>query len=232
MKYLKEAYITKVATTPAADHLLEHRDLPILPDDQQQLLRSGVAKLLFLSINTRPDISLPVNWLCTRIQKFDDDDLKKFNRILLYLNGTRELQLILKCNQDLPMIHIFADAAYGIRPIDRLSQTGVCVKLGDATIVARSGKQKLVTKSNTEAELVACSDSLVYGIIIRNILDELSIIQKEITIHQDNISTINLIMNKKSSFIRTKHIDIRYYFLRDRVNNDHIPQLLICPLTS
>jgi hypothetical protein len=50
---------------------MEHRDLPPLPLDKQKSLRSGVAKLLYLSINTRPDIALPVNYLCTRVERFD-----------------------------------------------------------------------------------------------------------------------------------------------------------------
>ena len=219
---VNEHKISKIASTPAANHLMEHRDLPLLPPDQQKILRSGVAKLLFLSINTRPDIALAVNYLCSRAEMFDDDDQKKFQRILQYLNGTRKLGMTLRCNDSLPTINVFTDAAYGIRSFDRLSQTGVCVMLGSASIVVRSGKQKLVTKSSTEAELVACSDSLVYGIIIKNLLDELKIPHNGITIHQDNVSTINLITNKKASSIRSKHIDIRYFFIRDRISSGHM----------
>lgn len=219
IELIKEHNISGIATTPAANHLMEHRDLPLLSLDKQKMLRSSVAKLLFLSMNTRPDIALPVNYLCTRVERFDDDDLKKFYRILQYLNGTTKLGMTLRCNESLPTIHVYTDAAYGIRSFDRMSQTGVCVTLGSATLVVRSGKQKLVTKSSTEAELVACSDSLVYGIVIKNLLDELRIPHNGITIHQDNMSTINLINNKKSSSIRTKHIDIRYFFIRDRISS-------------
>jgi hypothetical protein len=74
-----------------------------------------------------------------------------------------------------------------------------------------------VTKSSTEAELVACSDSLVYGIVIKIILDELGVSHRGILMHQDNLSTIALLNNSKPSSIRTKHIDIRYFFLRDRM---------------
>jgi hypothetical protein len=222
VELVKEHHISGTSSTPAANHLMEHRELPILPPDQQKSLRSGVAKLLYLSMNTRPDIALPVNYLCTRVEKFDEDDHKKFKRILQYLNGTVKLGLTLRCHEKNPTIHVYTDAAYGIRSFDRLSQTGVCVMLGSATLVARSGKQKLVTKSSTEAELVACSDSIVYGIIIKNLLDELGIQHNGIVMHQDNLSTINMITNKKSTSIRTKHIDIRYFFLRDRLSADQM----------
>jgi hypothetical protein len=65
-----EYAITKKAKTPAANHLMEHQHLPLLPDQLQGQLRSGIAKLLDLSINTHPDISLPVNY----IWRFDSDD--------------------------------------------------------------------------------------------------------------------------------------------------------------
>jgi hypothetical protein len=99
-----------------------------------------------LILITRRDIALPVNYLCTRIGKFDSDDQKKFLRVQNYLNETTELAITLKCSQPIPTIHVFADASYGIRSIDRRSQTGMCVQLGEATIVARCGKQKPVAE--------------------------------------------------------------------------------------
>jgi hypothetical protein len=75
------------ASFRAANHLMEHQDLPLLSDQHQSQLRSGIAKLLYL--NTRPDIALPVNYLCTRIGRFDSDDEKKFLRVLYYLNETQ-----------------------------------------------------------------------------------------------------------------------------------------------
>jgi hypothetical protein len=73
-----------------------------------------------------------------------------------------------------------------------------------------------VTKSSTESELVARSDviSIISG--IKALTDELGFPIKGVRIHQDNQSTIRLIQNNKPTSQRTKHIDIRYFFLRDR----------------
>jgi hypothetical protein len=147
---------------------------------------------------------------------------KKFLRILYYLNETIDLGIKLRCSERIPTIHIFTDASYGARSIDRCSQTGMCVQLGEATLIARSSKQKLVTKSSTEAELVACSDSLVYGITIRNLLNDLGVQHNGIVVHQDNMSTITLLTNSRPSSIRTKHIDIRYFFIRDRMGTENL----------
>ena len=86
---LDDFNITNIVTTPATNNLFLHNNkLPLLNDNDQKLLRSGVAKLLYLSINTRMDIALPVNYLCTRADKYTGDDKKRFIRILEYLNGT------------------------------------------------------------------------------------------------------------------------------------------------
>ena len=157
-----------------------------------------------------------MNFLCARVEKLDADDEKKFFRILYYLHGTRSLGITLKFTSSKPTINVFVDAAYGINP-DRKSQTGLCIQLDTATMIARSGKQKIVTKSSTEAELVACSDSVSYGISLLRLLNELEVPNSGILVHQDNLSTMRLIENNKSTSQRTLHIDVKYFFLRDRL---------------
>lgn len=130
--------------------------------------------------------------------------------------------LTLLCDDPYPTVNIYVDAAYAIHPDDRKSQTGICVRLGKATLICRSGRQKINTKSSTEAELVACADSISYGLSISRILDELKVKYNKITVHQDNMSTIKLITNKKSTSQRTLHIDSRYFFLRDRNLSDRL----------
>jgi hypothetical protein len=77
-----------------------------------------VAKLLFLSMNTRPDIALPVNYLCTRVERFDDDDddFKKFYRILQYLHETTKLGMTLSCNETFRTIHVYTTQHMGSDP--------------------------------------------------------------------------------------------------------------------
>jgi hypothetical protein len=100
-----------------------------------------------------------------------------------------------------------------------VSQTGHVICIGKGAILASSHKQRIVTKSSTESELVACSDIISPIHQIRCLLEELDIPIKGVRIHQDNMSTIQLINNCKPTSQRTKHIDIRYFFLRDRINN-------------
>jgi len=212
---LEDYNINKKASTPATLQLFESRQLSPLSDDVKAKLRSGNARLLFLSINTHPDILLPVNFLETRVNHYNSDDWRKFLRIMYYLFETIDLKMVLKCHNNDYFIRVYADASYAVHSTDRRSQSGLVVTYCGAVIVARSGKQTLVTKSSTE---VACSDSFSYAIVIKSIPDELNVRCDGIVLHQDNQSTIKLIKNNKPTSQRTRHIDTRYFFLRERVD--------------
>jgi hypothetical protein len=220
-KLLQEYKVTQTASSPAEDDLFTERDLPLLPEDRQEFMHSLVAKLLYASKRTRPDISLAVNYLSTRVNKFDEDDERKAKRILYYLNSTKDLGIILECNEKIPFIEAFADASYGVTAT-RNSQTGHVISIGKGPIYVSSTKQKLVTKSSTEAELVASAEIISQSKYVQNILNELHIKNQGIRIHQDNMSTIRMIQNNKPTNQQSRHIDIKYFFLRDRNARENI----------
>jgi hypothetical protein len=65
----------------------------------------------------------------------------------------------------------FVDASYAAHP-DFKSHTGSVIKLGNATMHVKSSKQKLNTKSSTEAEVVGVSDSLSQAVWTRELMQE------------------------------------------------------------
>jgi len=222
--------IDKTSSSPCSNSLFEDNDTTILSQEKQEFLHSGVAKLLYLSTRVRPDIALPVNYLCSRVNKFTHEDDIKFYKILHYLNGSKSDGLTFKRDTDNPSINVYADASYGINE-DRKSQTGIIVKVGNCTIISKSVKQSIVTKSSTEAELVACSESVSIAYSLKSLMDELNIQHNGIKIFQDNQSTIKLVNNNRATSQRTKHIDIRYFFLRDRVKKTDI-KIIFTPTTE
>jgi hypothetical protein len=79
----------------------------------------------------------------------------------------------------------------------------------------RSVKQKLVSTSSTEAELICIYDGLDFLIWFRHVLDYLGVKQNTTKIYQDNTSTITMsYLGRGSSQSKTKHIDIRYFFIK------------------
>ena len=83
----------------------------------------------------------------------------------------------------------------------------------------RSTKQPIVAKSSTEAELIATSDSANQVFHVRNFLIHQGHDQGPATILQDNMSTMALIEKGRSTNMRTRHIQIRYFWVKERVDN-------------
>ena len=88
--------------------------------------------------------------------------------------------------------------------------------LGEATIYVKSGKQKIVTRSSTESELVGISDSLSQILWTREYLIAAGLTIGPAIIHQDNQSTIFLAKKGKSTSERSRHVKIRHFFVLHR----------------
>ena len=91
-------------------------------------------------------------------------------------------------------------------------------KNGWGSITSISKKQKLNTKISTEAELIGADDLIPQMLWMRYLLEaQIYGIDKKI-LYQDNISAILFEQNgKKSRTKNTKHINMRYYFIKYRI---------------
>ena len=219
---LKTYSVEGNANTPAQDFLFEIReDIPLLDHDRKTEFHSRVAKLLYVAKRVRPDILQAVIFLSTRVQNPTDDDWSKLDRCLKYLNSEPELGIILRPNPQEMRINAYVDASYGVHA-DGKSHTGVMIALGDGPIYIKSTKQKIVSKSSTEAELIGLSDACSQIIWCREFLIEQGYDVSAAKVYQDNKSTMALVKKGKGSSDRTKHINIRYFFVKDRVESGDI----------
>ena len=232
--YLKEAIrdskldITRCAATPATRHLftvdpsstrLETRDA--------DAFRSVVCKLLYVALRGRPDILTTVCFLATRVSRPVEQDERKLRRLLEYINGTIDLALVLGAT-NLGTLHTWVDASYATHP-DMRSHTGGLLSFGTGTIMCRSSKQKLNTKSSTEAELVGASDYLPNTIWAMNFLRHQGHTVRDSFLHQDNQSAMKLAQNGRiSAGQKSRHIHIRHFWITDRLRSDRI-RLQYCP---
>ena len=136
-----------------------------------------------------------------------NDDWKKLCRLLSYLKGTLELKLTLEA-EDLSMSKWYADAAFAVHK-DYKSHTGGIHTMGKGAIQLISTKQKLNTKSSTEAELVGADDVLGQLLWTRHFLEHQGYASKETILYQDNTSAMLLENNgMESSSKRTRHVNI------------------------
>ena len=96
------------------------------------------------------------------------------------------------------------------------SHTGGTMSLGQGTLHAKSSKQKLNTKSSTEAEVVGMSDYIPYNIWFLNFLKSQGYEIKQNVVYQDNQSAIRMEKNGRNSCMgNSRHINIRYFFVKD-----------------
>jgi hypothetical protein len=185
----------------------------------KEKFHSVVALLLYLAKRARPDILTAIAFLTTRVQNPNEQEWNKLIRVIKYLRGTLNLTLHLSANSDLT-VNSFIDVSFASHP-DAKSHTGEVITLGGGAIVSKSSKQKLVSRSSTEAELIGLSDGLSTVLWVKNFLEEQGFNAK-IIIHQDNKSTIALAENGKSTTNRTRHINIRYFFIKEKIDNKEV----------
>lgn len=218
---VEEMKISETARTPAAVDLFHVDDKsPKLEKEKKEKFHSVVAKLLYMAKRARPDILTAVSFLTTRCVEPTTQDWNKLLRILKYLRGTRDLALSL-CAEDEIKINAYIDASFACHP-DGKSHTGEMVTLGGGAVFSRSSKQKLVAKSSTEAELIGLSDGLPHVLWTKNFLQSQGYETGPAIVHQDNKSTITLAEKGRSTSNRTRHVSIRYFFVKDRIESKDI----------
>ena len=226
--------------TPAADHLFDvNPDAEKLNAERAEEFHHYVAKLLFASKRARPDIQTAVAFLCTRVKEPDVDDAKKLIRLLGYVKDT--LFLLLTIGSDgTGNMYWYVDASFAVHQ-DMKSHTGGVLTFGIGGAVCVSTKQKINTKSSTEAELVAVDDVLPHNLWCRSFLkaqgyhanstpNNTQYIGHTNILYQDNTSSIKLETNGRSSCSkRTRHLNIRYFMVHDHLKRGNISSVVYCP---
>ena len=216
------------AATPAANHLfaVDQEAQPLSQEDADKF-HTLTAKLLFLCKRGRPDIQTAVSFLCTRVSCSDTDDMKKLRRVFQYLCGTLHLLLILEAD-NLHLLKWFIDGSFAVH-WDMKGHTGGLFTLGKGAIIGISRRQKLNTRSSTESELVAVDDCMPTVMWTRYFMEAQGYQVDDAIIYQDNMSSMLLERNgMASSSRRTRHINIRYFFVTDRIKAKEI-RVEYCP---
>ena len=220
---LSASGVLGVARTPATDGLFEVRSgAKVVPEGTRVWFHKIVAMVLYLAKRTKPECLTATAYLATRVNRCDEDDVEKLHRLVRYLRETKEAGVTLRPGTLGLTVRLYVDASYGVHA-DGKSHTGSCIAIGDVGAVhCRSSKQTIVTKSSTEAELVGLSDSANQGIHVRNFL----ILQGHkigpVILYQDNQSCMALMERGRAGAERTRHIQIRYFWVKERVQTGEV----------
>ena len=122
----------------------------------------------------------------------------------------------------------WVDASFAVHD-DMRSHTGGVISFGRGGILCKSKKQKINTKSSTEAELIGASDYLPHTLYVKMFMEAQGYPITKALFYQDNESAIKMESNGKASCgQRSRHIDIRYFFIADHSKRQDI-DIVHCP---
>ena len=223
--------IKPIFATPASHNLFDvDENAQLLDKKSSEIFHRIVAKLLFVCKRSRLDVQLPIAFLCSRVSCSTTQDWLKLKRLLGYLKRTVDMPRIISgCNFD--ALYTYVDASYATHK-DMKSHTGGLMSFGLGVINTKSSKQKINTKSSTEAELVGASDYMPWTLWTKWFLQAQGYTVNQNIFYQDNQSTMKLAQNGiMSSSEKTRHINIRYFFIKDTIKREEI-DLQYCPTES
>jgi hypothetical protein len=227
--FMLEGYdYQKKHPTPAVEDLFDVDETSgELDEDERKYFHTYVAKLLYLAKRTRPECLVATSFLCTRVTRSTKQDKMKLDRVMGYLRRTPNQTIVFRPGHLGIMPRQYVDASYGVH-MDGKSHTGACIIIGDTgAVFNKSSKQSIVTKSSTEAELVAGSDALNQLLHARELVKHQDKLQsyevgKELYLapspfYQDNKSTIELIKTGRAKHEKSRHINIRHFWIHGKV---------------
>ena len=210
------------AATPASEDLFEiDTESPKLDTASREAFHTIVMKIQYLAKRVRPDLLTASTFLNSRVQAPTEQDSKKLDRVIDYLYSTRILGIKLGGPSGVIAVTAYVDASYGVHH-DFRSQTGSVISIGGGPVHVSASKQKLNSKSSTEAELIGLSDSLSQVLWIRDFLLEQGHALGPAAVKQDNQSTMIMANKGISTSERTRHIGIRYFWVRDRIESKEV----------
>lgn len=223
VKHFSKQYKIPIVSLPIAKGIvLTKQDCPQTEEEKAEMEKIPYRRLLgcvaFIASRTRPEISYAVNILSQYQENPGQKHWQALLKVLGYLQYTKGYMLNLKKISNLS-IECFTDADHASNRDDRVSIGGTIIYVGGVPIVWKTFKQKSVSISTMEAEYISLSESAKELVWLKNVLmdSKLELKVPSCYLYCDNSAAIDF---SKSSIenSRSKHIDVRYHFVRQYVN--------------
>jgi hypothetical protein len=189
------------------------------------LYRSIVGSLRYL-VHTRPDITFAVGFISRFMEAPTTEHWAAVKQLIRYIAGTLHYGCRYERGMGEPRLLGYSDADWAGDVDDRKSTSGMVFFLGGSVVCWQSQKQKAIALSTCEAEYISATTAACQGVWLRRMIRELRGEERSTTILIDNQSAIQLCKNPVFHD-RSKHIETRYHFIREcvqdgRINVEHI----------
>jgi hypothetical protein len=220
----------KPCTSPMIPGIVYTKDQsPNSPEEAVQMkktpYREAIGSLMYVAVATRPDIAFAVSALSQFLSNPGRAHWEAVKRVFKYLSGTKTLELTYGGERH--GLEGYTDAD-GATQEHRHAMSGYAFLIDGGAVSWSSRKQELVTLSTAEAEYVAATHAAKEAIWLRKLIGELfpNLIMPT-PLHCDNQAALKLATDD-NYHARTKHIDIRYHFIRHVVATGAL-KLSYCP---
>jgi len=195
------------------------------------LYRSAVGTLLYLLKYSRPCLANPLRELSKALDGASQATFKELKRVIKFVLDTADYGLkiepISKPTGEAWTMTVFSDSDYAGDAETRISVTGFCVFLMGVPISWKSRAQRSVTLSSSEAEFVALSEAAKEIKFIVQVMLSIGIeVELPVIVRVDNVGAIFMAENVSTS-PRTKHVDVRYHFVREFVEDGFIKIIFV-----
>ena len=209
----------KAVSTPLASHFrLCVAQSPQSQEDEEYMARvpysSAVGSIMYAMVCTRPDISQAVSVVSRYMANPGKEHWQAVKWILRYLKGTSNF--CLEFGRTSNSLVGFVDSDYAGDLDRRRSLTGYVFCIGGCAVSWKATLQHVVALSTTEAEYMAVTEAIKETLWLRGLFGELSLHQEVTTVYCDSQSAIHLTKDQMYHE-RTKHIDVKYHFIRDTI---------------
>jgi transposase InsO family protein len=184
-----------------------------------------IGSLTYIMMGSRPDIAFAVTKMAQHAANPTPLHLSMALYIVRYLKHTRKYHLVYNGDRDSGLV-AFSDSDWAADTNTRRSTTGFFLKLAGGIVSWTSRAQRTVALSSTEAEYMALSDCSRQCMWVKMLLEEIGYSVGPVPICGDNQGSIFLASNDVTE-TRSKHIDIRYHFVREAIEDKKIDAFFI-----
>ena len=190
----------------------------ILETDNDVTFLKSIGSLMYAQVCTHPDIAFVVNALGRYLSNPGLNHWKAVKKVMKYLQGTKDYMLAYKRSDQLEVTG-YSDSDFAGCPDDRKSTYGFIFMMAGGAVSWKSVKQTLTATSTMEAEYVACYEATCQAMWLQKLIFGFHIVEsisKPLVIYCDNTAAVHFSQNNRSA-TRSKHFDIKYMFVREKV---------------
>ena len=193
--------------------------------EEVRIYQHLIGQLMYTMMGTRPDIAHAVGLLSRFSSNPSEFHVQCVRRVFGYLSYSSEATLtyLMHPNDNPNVIRGYTDADYAGEKSTAKSTSGYIYTLHDTAISWTSKRQESVAESTMEAEYIALAHTGRHAAWIIGFMEEVGYpLSGPLPLFCDNEAAITNATGEEVSFKRSKHINIKYHKIRERVSNNEI----------